>query len=62
MVAERQQPDGVIVASYTYQKADGTPAYRVNRYEPKTFRQEHYNRGQWRHGLGAYKTPITPQR
>ena len=59
MVVERQQ-HGVIVATYTYQNADGTAAYRVNRFDPKDFRQQHYDRGQWRSGLGAYKEQPLP--
>jgi len=59
MVAQQQQ-HGAIVATYTYQDASGLPAYRVIRYDPKDFRQQHYDRGDWHSGLGAYRTQPLP--
>lgn len=43
---------GEVVASYIYTDADGTPMLRVNRFHPKTFRQQHAEGGAWVNGAG----------
>lgn len=37
---------------YTYTNADGEPVLRVHRFEPKTFRQSHWNGISWQWGAG----------
>lgn len=36
-----------VVAEYIYRKEDGTPAFKVIRYEPKKFVQARYDNGNW---------------
>ena len=43
---------GDVIASYTYTDADGQPVLRVNRFHPKTFRQQHWNGTAWIKGAG----------
>jgi 5S rRNA maturation endonuclease (ribonuclease M5) len=48
------------VAWYEYVDADGAPLYRVVRYEPKTFRQQRWEDGEWKPGRGD--APAVPYR
>jgi len=41
-----------LVATYTYELADGTPTIQVQRYEPKDFRQRHWDGQRWQWGAG----------
>ena len=45
---------GRVVAEYIYQEIDGTPRYRVLRFEPKDFAQQPSDgEGGWRSGSGC---------
>jgi KaiC/GvpD/RAD55 family RecA-like ATPase/5S rRNA maturation endonuclease (ribonuclease M5) len=46
-------PAGRIKATYNYYDEDGALAYRVVRYDPKTFRQQRYEEGRWHNGRGT---------
>jgi hypothetical protein len=48
---------GQVVANYDYLLADGTPYARAVRYEPKDFRQQHWDGNRWIFG-GAKGDPI----
>ena len=43
---------GEIIATYTYEDETGQPVLRVNRHQPKTFRQMHWSGGTWVWGAG----------
>lgn len=45
--AARPKQLGEFVCDYVYENALGQPSYRVNRYEPKDFRQESWNGSEW---------------
>ena len=47
-----EQPQRVVVATYTYSDEYGVPLNRVCRTEPKGFYQQRYVGGQWLNGLG----------
>lgn len=48
----KERNELVELEHYTYTTADGTPALRVHRFEPKTFRQSHWNGTSWQWGAG----------
>jgi 5S rRNA maturation endonuclease (ribonuclease M5) len=49
---ERTNTLGEQTDCYTYTNTDGEPVLRVHRFEPKTFRQSHWNGTSWQWGAG----------
>jgi hypothetical protein len=48
----QREPLGIFVCAYVYRTAEGRPLHRTVRYrDPKSFRQERYDRGRWRPGV-----------
>lgn len=48
--SRRERPPRVVEASYVYENEQGQPLYRVLRYRPKAFSQEHWDGRGWRTG------------